>query len=257
MSLPAGSYRMGSPADEHGHDITEGLRHGVRIPAFAIGRTEVTVAEYSACVSAGACAEPAWQVQGNPDAESVFLRSLFQKLGDSVSVPGHPVTGVSWPMARQYTDWLSQITGQRYRLPSEDRVGIRRPSRHAHALEFWRRTLRRPKPTPGWRPTAPVPCTPVASRRPNPWGLFDMHGSVWEWTQDCFEHWDYYEHWDPRWDKAPRTEAAWEPEVCRNRVMRGGSWQDGARTPAQRRALLQHPLATTPLTGFRVARRLP
>lgn len=259
VSLPGGRYRMGSPADEPEHDLTEGLRHGVRIPPFAIGRFEVTVAEYQVCVSAGVCAGPAWQVQNHPgtqDPEKAFVRGLFDKLGASVAVPSHPVTGVSWHMARQYTDWLSQTTGQRYHLPSETQWEY---AARAGTLTRWSFGDDPAQAgTHAWLGSNSASALhPVGSHRPNPWGLHDVHGSVWEWTQDCYEHWSTYEHWDPRWDGAPRDERAWETERCPNRVMRGGSWNDGAERLRSAERAYNGAGHTTPVTGFRVARHLP
>mgnify|MGYP001757301224 CR=1 FL=1 len=215
LRLPAGSYRMGSPVDEPDHDHDEDLRHNVRIPAFAIGRTEVTVAQYQACVDAGACAPPAWQ-------DAAVRQALFAGLGDSVAVADHPVTGVSWHMAQTYVAWLGQRTGQRYHLPSETQWEY---AARAGSLTRW---------SSGDDPNALADHAwfaansgqalhPVASRRANPWGLHDLHGSVWEWTQDCYEHWGDYDHWDPRWNAAPHDQRAWEGGRCLWRVMRGGS----------------------------------
>lgn len=249
VALPVGGYRMGSTLDDPEHQADEGPRPGVRIAAFAIGRTEVTVAQYQACVGAGACEPPVW-------TQAPVRQALFSALGASVAAADHPVTGVSWRMAQRYTQWLSQTTGQAYHLPSETQweyaaragtatrwsVGDDAAALAAHA---W------------FDANSGSALHPVASRAPNPWGLHDLHGSVWEWTQDCYETWTGYEHWDPRWDGAPRDERAWEGGHCAGRVMRGGSWRDGPdrlRSAARAWNAADH---ATQLTGFRVARRLP
>jgi formylglycine-generating enzyme required for sulfatase activity len=245
VSLPAGTYRMGSPTSETGWDNNEGLRNGVRVTAFAIGRAEVTVAQYMACVGAGACGEPHWKEAG--------AQALFGDLGASVSQPDHPITGVSWDMAQRYVRWLSQHTGARYSLPSETQWEYAARAQTSTRWSFgdnpalanafaWNegnsgRLLR-----------------PVGTRKPNAFGLHDMHGSVWEWVQDCYEVWDVYDHWDPRFGKAPLDEKAWEQGPCNNRVMRGGSWHDEVeRLRSAVRAYNNHGHAT-PILGIRVAR---
>lgn len=249
LRLPAGAYRMGSPVDEPGHDHDEDLRHNVRIPAFAIGRTEVTVAQYQACVDAGACAPPAWQnVAARP--------ALFAVLGDSVAVADHPVTGVSWHMAQAYAAWLGQRTGQRYHLPSETQWEY---AARAGTLTRWSSgdDVTALADHAWFTVNSGQALHPVASRRANPWGLHDAHGSVWEWTQDCYEHWGEYDHWDPRWDAAPHDQRAWEGGRCLWRVMRGGSWRDGPERLRSAERAFNAADHATQLTGFRIARELP
>ncbi len=98
--IPAGNFTMGSPANEPGRYDDEGPRHRVTIPrAFALGRYEVTFAEWDACVQAGGCSR-------RPD-DWGWGRG------------NRPVINVSWGDAREYVRWLSRKTGQAYRLPSE------------------------------------------------------------------------------------------------------------------------------------------
>jgi formylglycine-generating enzyme required for sulfatase activity len=245
VTLPAGSYRMGSPTSEPGRDQSEGLRQGVRIPAFAIGRFEVTVAQYAACVDAGACAQPHWKEAG--------AQALFGDLGASVRQPGHPITGVSWDMAQRYVQWLSQHTGARYSLPSETQWEYAARARTNTRWSFG------DKPASAgmhawYGGNSGRMLKPVGTRQPNAFGLHDMHGSVWEWAQDCYETWGLYDHWDPRYGKAPLDEKAWEPERCNQRVMRGGSWQDEVERLRSAVRAYNHPEAGTPILGIRVAR---
>jgi formylglycine-generating enzyme required for sulfatase activity len=97
--VPAGTFTMGSPESEKDRSSTEGPQHEVAIAKpFAVGKTEVTFAEWDACVAAGAC----------PKAPDV-----------SWGRDNRPVINVSWDDAKQYTAWLSGITGKKYRLLTE------------------------------------------------------------------------------------------------------------------------------------------
>ena len=101
VRLPGGAFAMGS-----NDDPTEKPIHQVAVSAFAIGRHPVTVGEWKACVAASTC--------------------KYDPSGDD----SLPVFNVSWEDAQQYVAWLAKATGKPYRLPSEVRMGIRRPRRY-------------------------------------------------------------------------------------------------------------------------------
>ncbi len=222
--IPAGTFTMGSPLDEDGRDDSEGPQHEVRVPRFALGRHEVTFAQYDACVEAGGCAE-------RPDDEGWGR-------GD------RPVIDVSWDDAEAYVAWLSETTGEAYRLPSEAeweyaaRAGTTTPfstgatisTSQANYDGYYNNTM------------------PVGSFDANPWDLFDMHGNVWEWVEDCL-HVDYY--------GAPVDGSAWleaDGGNCLMRGLRGGSWYDNPRSlRSANRTFFD---SDTPYwsSGFRVAR---
>ena len=159
-----------------------------------------------------------------------------------------PVYNVSWVDAERYTRWLSDQTGQKYRLPSEAeweyaaRAG-------SGGMYSWGDDV-------GWRRANCEGCgsqwddrraAPVGSFAPNGFGVYDMHGNVWEWVQDCLNR-DY--------DGAPTDGTAWLRGDCGRRVLRGGSWASG---PEDLRAASRGRQATDDrnyLIGFRVARTL-
>ena len=195
--LPGGSFIMGNDQG----DKTQRPAREVRIDReFAIGRYEVTVGEWRACLNAGGC---------------VDLPSLGQFAEDS------PVRNAGWDDARQYAAWLSQVTGRAYRLPSEteweyaarggtqtiyewgDDLGVGRVACRSCGGEWSRET-------PG----------AVGSFEPNPVGLFDMQGSVAEWTLDC---------WETTLSNTPADGSAFDRDECRQHVLRGGSWR--SRSP--------------------------
>ncbi|HTH18297.1 MAG TPA: SUMF1/EgtB/PvdO family nonheme iron enzyme, partial [Magnetospirillum sp.] len=142
VALPAGSVRLG--------DGGAGLL--AELPAFALGRTEITVAQYGTCVAEGACRphETRW-----PEAAM-------------------PMTDVTAKDAEDYAAWLSVRTGRRYRLPGEAeweyaaKAGTDTPFPWGAAMEPDRAICQHCDPRFDHRPA------PVASTRPNPWGLSDM-----------------------------------------------------------------------------------
>jgi len=193
--VPAGSFLMGSPVGEEGRDRDEG-QHGVQVPAsFWMGVYPVTQAQWR------------WAMGRN--------RSRFQ--GEE-----RPVDRVSWEDCQKFCTRLGKKTGQQVRLPTEAewewacRGGTTTPfcvgpSINAldanysglalydqHGLDIFRRET-----------------SPVGSFPPNPWGLYDMHGNVWEWCQNP----------DGGYANAAAG-ASVNPVASTAQVLRGGSWSN-------------------------------
>lgn len=223
--VAAGSFTMGSPAEEVGRTADEGPRHPVAFgSAFAIGRYEVTFAEYDACVAAGGCMHrPADQGWGRGR---------------------RPVINVTWNEAMEYLAWLSLHTGHRYTLPSESeweyaaRAGTNTPwhtgrailTDDANILNAFARTVT------------------VGAYPPNAFGLHDVHGNVSEWVLDCV---------DTGYVGVPNDGGAATDGACaQNRVVRGGSF--GGEPKDVRSAFRSGGPQTTRYTGvgFRVVRAL-
>ena len=228
--VPAGLYRMGSPSQERGRGDDEGPVHAVAIGApFALGVYEVTFAEWDACK------------RGCPRGK--------QAPSDRGWGRGRrPVINVSWDDAKRYAQWLSRKTRKAYRLPSEaeweyaaragtatayswgDQIGVNRANCRGCGSQW------------DGSKTAPV-----GSFRANAWGLHDMHGNVWEWTEDC---------WNGSYRGAPSDGSAWLRGNCDQRVLRGGSWSGG---PSDLGAADRYGITTGGRSGsfgFRVARTL-
>ena len=196
--VPAGSFMMGSPESEEGRDDDEGPEHRVEIgEAFAVGAYEVTFEEWDACVAAGGCG------RYRPDDKD-WGRG------------GRPVINVSWEDAQAYVEWLSRKTGKQYRLLSEAEWEY--AARGGSGTRYW------------WGDeigSGRANCdgcgsrwddeqtAPVRSFRGNGYGLYDMHGNVWEWVQDC---------WNDNYRGAPTDGKVWKSGDCSRRVLRGGSW---------------------------------
>jgi formylglycine-generating enzyme required for sulfatase activity len=230
VMVPAGTFWMGSPNEERGHETIEEPRHEVAIKQpFAVSRFEVTSEEWDACVLLGGCRWPA--------PETGWGRGR------------RPVINVSWDDAQQYIAWLSQRTGKPYRLLSEAEweYAARAGSEKAYAWggEIGENNANCSGCGSEWdlRQTAPV-----GSFSANAFGLYDMHGNVHEWTQDC-THWNY--------DGAPPDGSAWETgDDCDTRVTRGGSWSSA---PGFLRSALRDRNSSDARSddlGFRVARTL-
>jgi len=200
--IPAGSFVQGSPPDEPERDSNEGPQRTVDLPAFAMGQTEVTFDQWDACVADGGCSH-------NP-SDAGWGR------GD------RPVIYVSWDDAQEYVAWLTNRTGQDYRLPSESeweyatRAGTTGRFNTGDCITTDQAKFRGTSPAAGC-PTGIYreQTMPVASFAPNAFGLYDTHGNVFELVQDCAN--DGYVG-------APTDGSAWMTGNCIYSVRRGGSF---------------------------------
>jgi formylglycine-generating enzyme required for sulfatase activity len=222
MSLPAGSFTMGSNAS----DPSEKPAHPVTLATpFAIGKFEVTVEQWNACASAGACPHI-------PANESAAKNT--------------PARDVSWDDAGQYLKWLSKTSGKSYRLPTEAEWEY--AARGGTTSRYWWGEQMRSGNAnckecgQPWQQEGPVP---VGSFAANPFGLHDMNGSVWEWVSDC---------WHNTYKGAPADGTAWEEPNCRMRVIRGGSWREGASYMPTTTRFKYDVSVRHSQNGFRVAR---
>ncbi|MDX1654601.1 MAG: formylglycine-generating enzyme family protein [Candidatus Competibacteraceae bacterium] len=235
VALPAGTFIMGSPEEEPGRSPAEGPQHQVNIRPFAIGRTEVTFAEYEAFAQAMGRESP----------------------GDEGWGRGRrPVINVSWNDAVAYAQWLSDQTGERYRLPSEAeweyaaRAGTRTP--------FWTGACIHTDQANydgnydyndcGADTGVYRQQTVEAGSLPgNPWGLYEVAGNVWEWVQDC---------WHDDYQGAPQDGSAWEEPGCARRVVRGGGWFNIPENLRSANRDRDAPDVASSNQGFRLARDL-
>ncbi|MDE0281359.1 MAG: formylglycine-generating enzyme family protein [Gammaproteobacteria bacterium] len=229
--VPPGEFVMRSPGSEEGESNDEDPVHRVEIPyRLAVGKYEVTFAEWDACVSDGGCLH-------RPDDEG-WGRGR------------RPVIHVNWIDAREYVDWLSHRTGEDYRLLSESEWAYAARGGTATAGQF-DTDLSPDEVNDGRNQGSTVP---VGGSPPNRFGLHDMHGNVREWVEDCWNH-DYH--------GAPSDGSAWTSGDCDYRVFRGGwhdvvSWQfdpEGHR-PVDRLWFRLPPGFRSLDLGFRVARTL-
>jgi formylglycine-generating enzyme required for sulfatase activity len=254
--VPAGSFVMGSPADEPDRRENERQVKVAFARPFAIARTEVTWDQWEACVRDRWCdgvgVEQALRTgpKGEPNAD-------FVDWGRGT----RPVVGVSWFDAQTFAGWLNWKTGEddAYRLPSEAeweyaaRAGTRTAYPWGAALDHNHGNFGGPGPGLGGkaegRDVWVDRTAPVASFPSNAWGLHDMHGNVFEWVEDCYEA-----------DRAntPGDGSASKHGNCANRVFRDGTFLSNPYM--QRSARRGAPYAATQrgrnYLGFRVAKTL-
>ena len=269
--IPAGSFAMGG-SDE------------VSLPRpFAVGVYEVTVQEWNWCATTGGCradvrteaviALAQWLEELFEDEDSDTVLGLLFLLPDFLKRQGlelitespYPVTNVSWHDAQLFIAWVSERSGRQYRLLSSAE---------------WEYVARSRTTTP-WHTGETVLSTqanfdgridadgdgeydggvfynrtqPVGLYNPSSFGVYDMHGNVWEWTEDCYHH---------SYAGAPANGAAWteDCEVNSNldtdnvRILRGGSYTDRARNLRSPNSASYKTYLSHDSVGFRVARDL-
>ena len=265
LPIPAGRFWMGSPANEPERESwqagTESPRHEVVIPhAFEMGRFAVTVAEFAAFVTA-----TGYRMDGSchvfdgrdwtPRSDISWRAPGFAQTGD------HPAVCVGWHDAIAYVAWLNAgAGGSGYRLPSEAEREY--AARAGPSTPFWWGPTISPSEAnydhrevyAGTTTRAPYRggTVPVERYAPNGFGLYQVHGNVWEWTADCYV--DTYADKTPdlRLDGAtPQTDRG-----CDRRSLRGGAFN---RRPTTLRAAYRtglDPNFRGHSIGFRVARSL-
>lgn len=250
--IPPGRFSMGSPTSESSRDDDEGPQRDVNIiNAFALGKYEVTRGQFARFVQdAGYSTGSGCIVYDgklwNNDATKDWRNPGFQQ-SDS-----DPVTCVNWNDARAYVEWLSRKTGQRYRLPTEAEWEYAARAGTTSAFSF------RNSITPqqanyatqvsyAGSPTAVARgrTVPVGSYPDNSFGLHDVHGNVWEWTEDC---------WNTNYNGAPVNGLAWTTGDCGRRVLRGGSWSYNPQSMRSANRFFYTVTDTFNDVGLRVAR---
>ncbi|WP_244216304.1 formylglycine-generating enzyme family protein [Phytopseudomonas daroniae] len=243
--LPAGSFVMGTPEDELGRQPDEGPQRTVTFAKpFAISRYPVTAGELDAYIKASGVVIKSgderpgrWCEAGKPSYEQG---------------PRQPAVCIDYYEVQAYTQWLSEKTGKPYRMISEaereyaaragstgpfpfpfDEEGDYQISKHANTYG----------PKDGYTYSSPVGSYP-----PNAFGVYDMHGNVYEWVADCW-HKDYV--------GAPTDGSAWiEDDSCKLAHMRGNDWGE---PPIFSRSANRNDRPKTirgDFLGFRVAREL-
>ncbi|MDX2159629.1 MAG: bifunctional serine/threonine-protein kinase/formylglycine-generating enzyme family protein [Hyphomicrobiaceae bacterium] len=217
--VPAGTFTMGSSDGDA--DATPTRQVTIRQP-FAVGKFEVTFAEWDACVAGGGCTH---------------------KPGDEGWGRGtRPVINVSWNDAKLYVGWLAERTGKAYRLLTEAeweyaaRAGT--TTRYFWGDQFSNARANNDKGR----------TVEVGQYGANAWGLHDMHGNVWEWVEDCYA--DSYK-------AAPTDSSFVASSNCVSRVVRGGSWSNVPLLLRSANRDHGRPVNPNGYLGFRLARTLP
>jgi formylglycine-generating enzyme required for sulfatase activity len=195
VQIPGGSFMMGSPASEKGRTQDESPQHQVNVPAFSMGKYVVTQEQY---------------------------QQIIGKNPSSFKGAKRPVEQVSWKNAVEFCQKLSEKTGREYRLPSEAeweyacRAGTTTPFHFGETIttelaNYNGTSIYASEPKGKYLQKT----TDVGSFPPNAFGLYDMHGNVWEWCQD---------DWHNNYIDAPKDGSGWTSRSGNTKLLRGGSW---------------------------------
>ena len=222
---PAGLFTMGS----NGKRKAERPAHSVKVLApFAVGRYEITFDQWNACLKDGVC-------NHKPDDHN---------WGES----NRPVINVTWYQVQTYLLWLSRKTGHFYRLPSEAEWEY--VNRSGTTTDFWwgnKPGINNANCKDCKSPWSAKSSAPVGSFRPNPFGLFDTVGNVFEWVSDC---------WNPNHEGAQNSTAPRTTGNCDFRVIRGGSFYYFNTVSRASYRAKNPPEVKSYWLGFRVIREL-
>ncbi len=219
VPIAEGRFVMGSRPTEFGYSPRE-VRHDVELSAYAIGRFEVTNAEFCAFLNAeGNQRERDVPWLDDEDVEEPRIRREGPGGRRFVPVDGyerHPVVTVTWLGARAYARWLSKMTGRRYRLPTEAQWEC---AARAGAETAWPWGEEFDASRVNWRRANDPPrAMPVGSYAANAWGVHDMIGNVWEWVLDDFD--PHFYLYSPLRDPVSFERETWTPGI------RGGGFRD-------------------------------
>ncbi|HPY39450.1 MAG TPA: SUMF1/EgtB/PvdO family nonheme iron enzyme [Thiolinea sp.] len=219
LPIPAGEFVMGRIAGrddvEGGCSDDEKPDHPVKLSAFKLAETEVTVEQYLACVQQGGCPPPEWNEKGSDYNISTGKDDHHKKMGEALTDPQYPIVGVSWENAVAYTTWLnkSQQPNQPFRLPTEAEWEYAARGGDNEQAYPWGNAIGKNKANCSDCGDRFEYAAPVGSFVPNGFGLKDMHGNVWEWVADW--------HGDYPAQLASNSKGASKDTL---RVLRGGSW---------------------------------
>ena len=248
--VPAGTFLLGSPEDEPGRLPVEGPQQRIAIERpFGVGKFAVTVDQFAAFVAASGhqlgatCGQ--WDGADWRERPGSFLSPGFAQGGN------HPAVCVSWEDAAAYAAWLAARTGRRFRLLTEAEWEY--AARAGTATPYWWGDTISPGQANGKLGTAIGAggggtwlqrTLPVASFAPNPWGLYQVHGNIWEWVQDC---------WQPSHAGAAPNGSARQGPPDSKRVVRGGGWLNSPQgLRSARRHAADRRLRRSDI-GFRIA----
>jgi len=271
VPIPAGEFVMGSPDSEKGHQADEGPQHKVAIEPFWMAKTETTWSEFELFM---------YPHQEKLIREMHQLDPVLNALTDAQARPtapyvemsfgmgkdGYPAISMTQHAANKYCQWLSAKTGHFYRLPTEAEWEYACRAGTTTAYSFGDDTSQIGQyawygDNSDWK------YQKVGKKKPNPWGLYDMHGNVAEWTLDQYQA-DFYQQFVNQTAEEPWNQA----KTLYPRVARGGSWDDddplklrsAARLASSKQWKRQDPqlpksiwyLTDAQIVGFRIIRPL-
>ena len=248
VALPAGTYQMGSPESEQGRGTDEGL-HEVVLDSFWVGACEVTWDEFNL-----------YQFK-HMDSDSSYAVNVFK--ADAIARPsppyfdftygrgrigGYPASTMTQQSALRYCQWLSNKTGDFYRLPTEAEweYACRAGTQTTWA---WGQEIDKAIDYAWFYENSSGSYQKVGTKKPNAWGLYDMHGNVWEWCQDSYEKYGGENDLIRKKGKAITKNND-------NRLLRGGSWFSNAQD-CRSACRYSYALELSSFNGFRVVCVVP
>jgi len=271
VPIPGGTFKIGSPETEKNRKATEGPQQEVKISPFWMGKLEVTWDEYGPFSSTeDRRTKEGAKMYPSPDDTIVDMvsRPTKEHLPMNFGMPkeGHPAIAMTQHAASKYCEWLSAQTGHYYRLPTEAEWEY--ACRAGTTTQWsWGDDPKQAGEYAWFLDNANYQYQKCGVKKPNPWGLYDMHGNVGEWVLD-YMHADGYKYGDA---PTSRTNPWVITDKLYPRVVRGGSWRDlpgglrsasrlgsaplwKLRDPQFPKSIWYH---TEPMTlGFRVVRPL-
>ncbi|MEN8908339.1 MAG: bifunctional serine/threonine-protein kinase/formylglycine-generating enzyme family protein [Clostridiales bacterium] len=246
--IEGGEFEMGSPESEDDRDDDE-LLHKVKLDSFYMGKYEVTIEKFKKFIE---------EENYETDAEKEGYSTLYNGEdwikksginwkdgtdGNEEKNENQPVIHVSWNDAKAYCNWLSEEKNAEFRLPTEAeweyvcRAGTKTPFNTGKYLTTEQANFNNKKKN----------TNPVGNYSANRWGLYDMHGNVWEWCEDWYNE-DYYD----KCNEKGTVENPINTDSGSYRVLRGGGWNYDARACRSAYRYYGHPSDRNYFTGFRV-----
>ncbi|MDY6896753.1 MAG: SUMF1/EgtB/PvdO family nonheme iron enzyme [Cyanobacteriota bacterium] len=222
VSIPGGKFSMGTSKDEKASDENERPQHIVTIQPFFISKYPITQAQWKFVANLP-------KIKRELKLEPSYFKGLYL-----------PVELVSWYDAQEFCQRLSHKTGRIYRLPSEAQWEYACRARNSTPFHFGKTIITELANYCGQNEQT----TEVGSFSPNNFGLYDMHGNVWEWCAD-YEHEDYLD--------APTDGSVWIDDGSEEyRILRGGSWNSPANLCRSAFRFSENSTVTDREFGFRV-----
>ncbi|HEY8873558.1 MAG TPA: formylglycine-generating enzyme family protein [Stellaceae bacterium] len=232
--VPKGSFTMGTPTSEPDRSVGEDPLHRVNIARpFAVARFKISFDDWDACLADGGC-------DGIRGDDNGFGRGRL------------PAYGISFEAAKSYLAWISRKVGRTYRLPSESereyftRAGTTTPFWFGKTISAQQANYAALAPyANGPRGEDSKAPKLVDAYAPNKFGLYQVHGNGWEWTEDCY---------NKRYTKdTPADGSPWLEGDCTKRMVRGGAWNWSA---SMLRSGYRYEVYAGGGYGFRVVRTL-
>lgn len=266
--IPSGSFKMGSPKFEQGHFGDEGPQHQVSVDGFWMGQFEITWDLYNLFVSReldgnqisnAEDSEVSIDVDGISGATTPYVEMSF-----GMGIDNYPAICMTQLAAVKFCEWLSAMTGRFYRLPTEAEWEYACRAGTETAFSFGDDSSQLEEYA-WYAENSNNKYQEVGSKKPNPWGLYDMHGNVAEWTLDHYIPTVYGQR------IAGVSNPLAEGQKVYPKTVRGGSWMDSpnrlrsaARRPSTKKWKKRDPQipkskwwhTDAPFVGFRVVRPL-